>query len=141
MKKITRLYFKYEEFINYIIVGVLTTIVSLGTYYSLRYLVLTNNSQIYIQLSNFLSFIVAVIFSYILNHLWVFQSTKRGKEKRKEFTTFFISRTFTLLIDVGLMFVLPVYLKIPDKRAKLIVQVIITVANYLIGKNFVFQEG
>ena len=37
MKKIINLYKKYEEIINYLIIGVLTTVVSLVTYYSCVY--------------------------------------------------------------------------------------------------------
>ena len=33
LDKIKELYIKYKELINYLIVGVLTTVVSLGTYY------------------------------------------------------------------------------------------------------------
>lgn len=35
MKKCMELYKQYKEIINYLIVGVLTTVVSLGVYYSL----------------------------------------------------------------------------------------------------------
>lgn len=140
MKKITKLYSKYEEFINYIIVGVLTTIVSLGTYYTLRYFVLTSNNQLHIQISNVIAFILAVLFSYTLNHSWVFKSEKKDAEKRKEFLSFFLSRILTLLLDMGMMFVLTVPLKINDKISKLIVQVVITVANYIIGKFLVFKK-
>ena len=37
MKKIKELYYKYEEIISYLIVGGLTTVVSLATYYLLVY--------------------------------------------------------------------------------------------------------
>lgn len=140
MEKITKIYSKYKEFINYIIVGVLTTIVSLGTYYSLRYLVLTSNNQLHIQISNVIVFILAVLFSYTLNHSWVFKSEKKEAEKRKEFLSFVLSRILTLLLDMGMMFVLTAPLKINDKISKLIVQVVITIANYIIGKFLVFKK-
>lgn len=139
LDKIKKLYLKHKEIISYLIVGFLTTIVSLGTYYTLRNLIFRSDRQLDIQMSNIFAFILAVLFSYVLNHSWVFQSKKSGKDKKKEFTAFFVSRIFTLLIDAGLMFILPVYMKINDKIAKLIVQVVITIANYLIGKYIVFQ--
>lgn len=140
MEKITKIYSKYKEFINYIIVGVLTTIVSLGTYYSLRYLVLTSNNQLHIQISNVIAFILAVLFSYTLNHSWVFKSEKKAAEKRKEFLSFVLSRILTLLLDMGMMFILTAPLEINDKISKLIVQVVITIANYIIGKFLVFKK-
>ena len=40
MKKIKELYYKYEEIISYLIVGGLTTVDSLATYYLLVYTIL-----------------------------------------------------------------------------------------------------
>jgi putative flippase GtrA len=40
MKKLKELFYKYEEIILYLIVGGLTTIVSLGSYYLLVYTIL-----------------------------------------------------------------------------------------------------
>lgn len=140
MKKIIKLYSKYEELVNYLIVGLLTTIVSLGTYYSLRYFLFTSNSQLDIQVSNLMAFILAVLFSYNLNHHWVFKSVKKAEAKRKEFLSFAFSRILTLLLDILLMYILTVPLKINDKIAKLIVQVVITIANYIIGKYIIFKN-
>ena len=43
MKKIKQLYLKYKELINYLIFGVLTTVVSLATYYALVLTILDAN--------------------------------------------------------------------------------------------------
>lgn len=40
MKKINSLYKKYKEIINYLIFGVLTTVISLAVYYALVYTIL-----------------------------------------------------------------------------------------------------
>lgn len=133
-------YLKYEEIINYLVVGILTTIVSLSTYYLLRYSVFINNTQINIQISNIISFVLAVLFSYYFNQSWVFKSNKRGREKQKEFISFIISRILTLFLDMICMFIFTYFMHISDKIAKLIVQVIITLANYVIGKFIVFNN-
>ena len=46
IKKVWNLYKKYDEMINYLIVGGLTTVVSLGTYYFCVYTFLNPNNAI-----------------------------------------------------------------------------------------------
>ena len=49
MKSIKELFYKYEEIISYLIVGGLTTMVSLITYYLLVYTILDPNIGIELQ--------------------------------------------------------------------------------------------
>lgn len=141
MIKIKILYKKYEEIINYIIVGIVTTFVSILTYYFLRYTILNiKDSQWQIQIANIISFIFAVLVSYILNHTWVFKSNKKGKEKLQEFINFVISRLATLAIDTLLMYIFTASMKINDKMAKIIVQIVIIILNYIVGKFLVFKK-
>ena len=58
----------------------------------------------------------------------------------REAGSFFLSRISTLLMDMAIMFVAVTLLGMNDKIAKLIVQVIVTIANYVISKFFVFQK-
>ena len=67
-ENIHALYFKYKEIINYIIVGVLTTLVSIGSYFLFRFVI-----KNYIILS-ILSWIFAVTFAYFTNRAFVFES-------------------------------------------------------------------
>ena len=62
MKKITKIYNKYKEIINYLIAGVLTTVVSI-----LSYELFKNIFNIHYIISNVLSWIIAVTFAYIVN--------------------------------------------------------------------------
>ena len=55
MKKLKELYKKYEEIVNYLIVGVLTTIVSLAIYYGLVFTILNPNNAIQLQIANIVS--------------------------------------------------------------------------------------
>lgn len=141
MIKIKILYKKYEEIIKYIIVGIVTTFVSILTYYFLRYTILNiKDSQWQIQIANIISFIFAVLVSYILNHTWVFKSNKKGKKKLQEFINFVISRLATLAIDTLLMYIFTASMKINDKMAKIIVQIVIIILNYIFGKFLVFKK-
>ena len=57
-----------------------------------------------------------------------------------EIALFFTARLGSLLLDMGIMFVLVTIMGVNDKIAKLAVQVVVTVANYILSKLFVFRK-
>ena len=63
MNKIKELYKKYEEIINYLIVGILTTIVSLATYFICTETFLDPTKKIELQIANIISWVFAVAFA------------------------------------------------------------------------------
>ena len=136
--KIKKLYKKYEEIVNYLIVGVLTTVVSLLVYYGLVFTILNPNNGIELQVANILSWMAGVAFAFVTNRKYVFKS--QNKNIKKEAISFVSSRVLTLLMDMGIMFLSVTILKINDKIAKLISQVVITIANYVFSKLFVFKK-
>ena len=138
MKTIYNIYIKYKEIINYLIVGMLTTIVSLLTYYLLVSTILNPKIAIELQIANIISWIFAVIFAFFTNKIFVFHS--KNKKCTKEFISFVSSRILTLLIDMLIMFIMVTLLKTNDKIAKLVVQVIITILNYITSKLLVFKK-
>lgn len=139
MGKIKDIYKKHEEIINYLIVGVLSTIVSFLSYYIAVVTVLDPTNAFELQLANIFSWICAVTFAYITNRKYVFKS--KNKNKLKEVSSFVSSRIITLLMDMAIMFILVTLLLINDKVVKLIVQVVVTVMNYIFSKLFVFKKG
>ncbi len=138
IEKLKKLYKKYEEIVNYLIVGVLTTIVSLALYYLLVLTILNPDNAIELQIANILSWCGAVVFAFITNRKYVFKS--KNKNVKKEAITFVSSRILTLLMDMGIMFLTVTVFKMNDKIAKLISQVVITIANYIFSKLFVFKK-
>ena len=138
LKKIWKLYKKYEEIINYLIVGGLTTVVSLGTYYFCVYTFLDPENAFQLQLANIISWICCVTFAYFANRIFVFKSKR--KDKLKEAVSFYSSRIATLLMDMGIMFVFVTLIGFNDKIMKLVVQVVVTILNYVLSKIFVFKK-
>jgi len=113
--------------------GVLTTIIGIGTFaFFARVL---NVFYIY---ANILAWTVAVIFAYYTNRKFVFHSTE--KNKKKEFIRFVTSRVLTLLLDTLLMFTLIGIIGINDIMSKTIVQILVIIANYVIGKFIIFKK-
>ena len=138
METIKEIMSRYRELISYLIVGGLTTVVSLGAYYGCTLTVLDAAVPLQLQAANVLSWIAAVTFAYFTNRKYVFES--RNQNMLKESGAFYASRLSTLLMDMGLMFLMVTILGWDDKIAKLIVQVVVTVANYVISKFFVFKK-
>ena len=138
MEKIKELYIKYEEIINYLIVGVLTTVVSLATYFICTETFLDPNKKLELQIANIISWVFAVAFAYFTNRKYVFKS--KNKNMLKEASSFIGSRILSLLMDMFTMFIIVSVLHLNDKIGKLVSQVIVTVANYILSKLFVFKK-
>ena len=127
---------KYGEIIRYLIVGVLTTVVSLGVYWGLTVTVLDPSRPLQLQTANVISWIAAVAFAFFANRRYVFESTGNPG---KEAVSFVTARVGTLLLDMGFTFLTVSVLGMNDKIAKLLAQVLITVTNYVLSKWFVFK--
>ncbi len=139
MKNILALIKKYEEIIRYLIIGVLTTVVSLVTYYICVFTFLNPENGVELQIANIISWIISVAFAYITNRTFVFKS--KSKDITKEIITFIGARVVTLLMDMAIMFVFVTVLHLNDKLFKLVSQIVVIVANYVFSKLFVFKKG
>lgn len=133
-----KIFHKYKEIILYLIFGVLTTLISLLTYYLLVYTVLNPHKAIELQLANIISWIISVLFAYVTNRRYVFES--KNKNKKKEISKFFLSRIATLIMDMIIMFMGVTVLKGNDKIIKILSQVVVIIANYLLSKLMVFRK-
>ncbi len=134
---ICKLYRKYKEIVNYIIIGVLTTLVSLGAYYGLVLTILDPRHPVQLQVANVISWILSATFAYFTNRRFVFES--KDQNIIREVIMFFVARLGSLLIDMGLMFVIVTCYGVNDKVTKIVVQVVVTLANYLFSKFWVFK--
>jgi putative flippase GtrA len=139
MNKIIELYKKHKEIINYVIVGGLTTVTSMTIFYGSTLTFLDGNDPFELQVANVLSWVGAVLFSYMANRIFVFES--KNPKIFKELIAFVSSRLATLLLDMGTMFLLSSVLQINYNFAKIVAMVLVTVGNYVISKIFVFKKG
>ena len=129
---------KYGEIVRYLIVGILTTVVSLVTYYGCVFTFLNPENALQLQLANVLSWIIAVTFAYATSRIYVFQS--KQENILREMAAFYSSRLLTLFMDMAIMFIMVTLCRVNDKLAKLVVKVVVTVANYVFSKIFVFRR-
>lgn len=130
-------YLKYKEIIIYLIFGILTTIVSLLTYYLLTYTILNPEIPLELQTANIISWITCVTFTYITNRKYVFNS--QNKNIIKEIIKFYISRLSTLFLDMSFMYIFVTKLNLNDKIIKIIINIIIIILNYILSKILVFK--
>lgn len=137
MDKIKELYNKYKEVINYLIFGVLTTLVNFVSYF-----IFARVLKIDEVISSGMSWFCSVLFAYITNKLFVFESkTNRKRDILKEIVTFFLSRIVSgALCDVGTFAIMVKVLHINDVIAKLVTQVMVVIVNYVFSKLIVFRK-
>lgn len=138
MNRIKDFYLGYKEIINYLIVGGLTTVVSLSVYYLSVTVFLNPKVPIELQAANIISWVCAVTFAYFTNRRYVFES--RSGNMLAEAGKFYFSRVSTLFMDMFIMFLMVTLLGLNDKLAKIVVQVVVTVANYILSKYLVFNN-
>lgn len=133
------IYHKNEELWNYLIVGGLTTVVSLVTYFVCTSTFLDPKNDFELQVANIISWIFAVAFAYVTNRVYVFKS--KSKNYVKEISSFVGARILSLLMDMFTMFIIVSLLHFNDKIGKIFSQVVVTIANYILSKLFVFKKG
>ena len=138
MEKIRKLIKKVltKEVILYIVFGIFTTIVNLGSFYIM-------NSLLHLEenISNFIAILLAVIFAYITNKDLVFHSNAKGiKNRLIQFLKFMLGRAFTMIVEfVGglVLFKIP----IPNIITKAFLTVVVIIVNFFISKFFAFKNN
>lgn len=138
IEKIKELCKKYEEIIIYLIVGVMTTIVSWAAAF-LGKLLLDVDVSWQNTLNNTISWMVGVLFAYPLNRRWVFKS--KNPKILKEFLGFASSRVSTLIMDIVVMWLTVNVIGMNYWIAKIFISsVIVTIANYVFSKLLIFKK-
>lgn len=142
MKKIIQLYKKYEEVINYLIIGGLTTLVNLIVKYALLFTVLKAENPVQLQIAVIVSWIIACLFAYITNRKIVFKS--KSEKIIKEFVSFVTARLITLGMEMLIMYIFVTVLRLNSNLWvvvwSIVAQVVVVVANYVFSKLFIFKK-
>ena len=136
MEKIKELYTKYKEIINYLIFGVLTTVVNIVTYAIFARLFHVDE-----VVSNIIAQIISILFAYVTNKIYVFESkSTKLKDILREMISFFGCRIFTAVLDTLLFSFMIKILFMNDLIAKCITQVVVIVLNYVFSKLIIFRK-
>ncbi|MEE0752319.1 GtrA family protein [Frisingicoccus sp.] len=130
------LFMKYKEVISYLFFGVLTTVVNFVVYFAC-----TDGLHINYLAATAVSWVAAVLFAYVTNRKWVFESKVRGfMPILREMAVFVGCRVFSGVMDMGIMFISVDMIGISDRIAKFITQVAVVVLNYIFSKIIIFRN-
>lgn len=150
MMKIKDLLYKYKELITYVIFGGLTTLVNFVAFYVVTQIL---GEELYL-LNNAIAWVVSVVFAYVTNKLFVFESKSWNlKLVAKESVEFVGARIFSFLIEEGGMLLFVSVLGFGEISfnifgftitgqliAKLILAVVVVIMNYFFSKFIIFRK-
>ena len=136
LKKLADEYRSHLQVMRYLIFGVLTTIINIIIYSICFYLLKINNLT-----SNVIAWILAVIFAYITNRKYVFDSkANTNKDIIKEIARFFASRLITLGVDELIMYVTVDNWSWNALLMKILSNIIVIILNFVFSKLIVFKK-
>ena len=136
LKKLANWYREHQEGMRYLVFGALTTFVNILAYSLLYYIVHISNAT-----SNVIAWILGVMFAYITNKLYVFNSKTNTKlEFIKEITSFVGCRLLTLVIDEGIMIITVDNWGWNGLLMKIIANIIVIILNFIFSKILIFKK-
>lgn len=127
---------KFKEQILYLIFGVLTTAVNFITYFYLCYI------DVPYKISNALAILLSIVFAYITNKIWVFNSKSSSfLALILELFKFISLRFVSAIFDMLSMIILIDFLYTSNLLAKILTAFIVVLLNYVFSKMFVFKKS
>ena len=124
------------ETVRYVIIGAMTTLINVGLFKLLWGII-----GIDATVSNVTSISVSILFAYVANKLVVFRRRSDSVgDLLQEFAKFVGSRLFTMAFEIGALLLFFNLLGYDAFIVKIVVQVVVIVANYVISKAIVFRK-
>ena len=122
-----------RELVLYVVFGAFTFFVILISYFFFANLLGINY-----LVSNGIAWFLSVLFAYVTNRIWVFES--KSPNILKEMSLFFGGRIFSGIVDMFLMYAFIDLLMFDGSISKIVVQIIVIVLNYIFSKLIVFKN-
>ena len=131
----TAWFHKYKEVLLYLFFGGCTTLVNILSFMIIRALGLG------LYTSNVLAWFISVIFAFITNKLFVFESKNVSLKKTiKECIYFFGCRVLSLFFDMGLMYLMVDLLDFNEFVSKVVSNIFVIIINYVFSKVIIFKK-
>ena len=135
MNKIIEALRKNKQLLLYLFFGICTTAINTICYW-LLYDVLTLNNIV----STILAWLAAVVFAFVTNKRFVFESKRTNTTERiNEVISFFGCRLLTGILDVAIMAITVDMLQWNGLLWKLFSNIIVTIINYVASKYLIFK--
>ena len=127
---------KQRTVIAYLFFGVLTTAINIVSYGTACNVLGISN-----VISTCLAWVLSVLFAYVTNKIWVFDSkTIQLSVILPELASFFGARAFTGLLDLAIMYIGVDVLRGNNMLIKVGSNVIVVILNYILSKMVVFRK-
>ena len=131
-----RLWEKFRPIIIYGIVGCMATAINIGVYLLCYKLLFIPNVP-----SNIIAWIISVLFAFITNKLFVFESKDMSRSVfLNELWKFVLARISTGMIDVLIMFITVDVMDLNAAVWKVISNIIVIIGNYILSNYLVFSK-
>lgn len=124
--------FEKKEAVRYLFWGIMTVLLNYFSYLILKQFLVY-------QLANLCSILITKVFAYCTNKKFVFRTKTNFKEQIFEIFRYILGRGLTGVADFIGLIVLVDVLSMDDRVGKMIMIVITTALNYVLGKIFVFK--
>ena len=128
-------YVKDKEPLLYLFFGGLTTLISIFVFWLFNGPFGLNE-----LVANLISWVLAVLFAFLTNKTWVFQSGGQEDGFFRLMLSFYAGRLLTLGIEELLLLVFITWLGFNSMAVKIVAQVVVIVLNYVISKLLVFRD-
>lgn len=136
LRKFYKIYKEKKEVLLYLFFGGLTFVISVVTYAYFNQIV-----KMPVLIANIVSWVIAVLFAFLTNRIWVFQSaTKTIAAFFRQMISFFAGRIVTLLVEECILAIFVDQLHFASVWMKIIAQIVVIILNYVISKLFVFKK-
>ena len=134
---IKNLWLRYKELFFYAVFGVGATVINIVSY---RVLANTFGKK-YFLIANIIAWILAFIFAFITNKLFVFESKSwEAQIAMKEFVGFLSARLATGILGTVLMWLFVSVISLDDTLSKIIINILVIIINYIASKFFIFKK-
>lgn len=135
MERIKKLFNKYKEMILYLFFGGCTTLVNIIAYY------ICSKIGIGTAVSTVIAWVLSVLFAYITNRKYVFESKAIGFTPiLKETANFFLCRLATGLLDLAIMVIFVDLMHFNGMAIKILSNIIVIILNYVASKLLIFRK-
>ena len=131
-----KLFVQYKDIISYLFLGACTTLVNLIVYYACAH-----PFHLSTAVSTVAAWILSVLFAFITNKLWVFESKSWKRDVViRESASFFLCRLATGIMDLVIMLITVDILGWNDLLMKIVSNVLVVIINYVASKLLIFRK-
>ena len=136
LKKLADWYRAHKEGMRYLVFGALSTVLNIVVF-----AICAKLARLSTTISNTIAWIAAVLFAYVTNKIYVFNSKTTGiKDLVREILSFFGARIATLVLETAFLWVVIDKLGFNDIFMKIISNIIVIILNFVFSKIFIFKK-